>query len=220
MPKVIPAAPLNVNLSVELRERARRIAKQRKTSTNQLIRDGLEKHLDELEARQIAEEKRRTEEKEARRPISGRVFGRLGESPLGPKRPTVAPEPEQKPEITINPLEETYRYHATLIAAAIESGGDPREKRLRVAEAVMAIKHLAPLTHPPDNAIVVELERRVIELRGTPPPAATPSVPAKNNPIFDAAMRLVDEVTGKTVPAVRTYGYVPDNDDDHRGDDE
>lgn len=210
---------ITVNLPIALHRRAVKARDRLKKNVNQQIRDALAAFLDEEDAKFLAEEKRRAEEKLARRAISGRVLGRLGESPLGPRRrdSTVDEAPP------FDPLEETYRRHATLIAAVVASATtDPREKRLRVAEAVAEIKRLAPLTHPPDAAIVSELERRVIELRGVTPAtvAIAPAPPPATNSTFDAAMRFVDELTGMTVPAkVRTYGYVPGS-DDHRGDEE
>lgn len=226
-------ATLSVHMPISLRERARRIAKQLRTNTNQLIRDGLEKHLDTLEEKRLAEEKRAAEDKELRRRINGRALPKLGESPLGPKKRVESAENEQAenppPPVQVDPLDEVYDRHAVLIASAVRDGL-LLDKRLRVAEALMEIKRLAPLTHPPDSVIVSELERRVVALVGgtAVAPVSTPAASTLQDRftnfikqhIEQPVKRLADEITGKTLPtSIRTYGYVP-TDKDQKGDEE
>ncbi len=177
-------ATVVVSLPGDLRERARKIAKKHRTSTAQLVRDGLAAHVALIEARDRAEEQLRRAEREGKRGLHR--LRRLGESPLAPTalRPIDAP-PER--EVEDDPAAPIYAQHAALVLAALD--GKSLEKRLRVQEAVAAVKRMNPLTHPSDREILARLEREVHRLRGEVP-AVVQAKPV--DPVGEAMERRVD----------------------------
>lgn len=150
---------VNVIMPTALRERARKVGKILKISTTQMIRDALDERVRFLENK-IAEDKERAAEIKAPGKRSKKGF-----EPLTPKFETLtdtistrkavepaAPPPAKEPD---------YSEYADHIYEAI-AAGHSMETRLRVAEAIAAIKRKNPLTHPPEHKITSELERLVL----------------------------------------------------------
>lgn len=155
-----------VSLPKDLHARARAIAKRNRTTTVHLIRESLTEKIEYLEAKRRVEEERIIAERQ-RAAFSTHVRGRPPRLPLAPE-----PPPPLKSEIVDENVENleaeartahVYETQAKLILETLE--GSPLERRLRVAEAVAAVKRERPLTHPPDDEILQTLEREVLHLR-------------------------------------------------------
>jgi hypothetical protein len=111
------------------------------------------------EARALAEKEKRKEERN-----KGKRIQKMGEKS--------APSPEVEKEPEINPLEKHYEEQAKKILNYLDRS--PLERRIAIAEAVSAIKKVAPLTHPPEPVILSEIEKHVILMQqrrlSEPPP--------------------------------------------------
>lgn len=178
MSKTAETCFLSVELPVALRERARRISKSLRTSTNQIIREALREKIEFYEAKMIADSERERDEKDAKR-----LARRMQQSPLAPAAAT-APVVESVSN-TSEPdrLAPIYVEHARKILEVI---GSPLERRVRVEEAKKAIERAAPLTRPSDAHIEVMLEREILKLRAAmkSEPSDQPSSAPSNGPSF------------------------------------
>lgn len=165
-------ALLTVSFAASLRERARVIAKRKRTSTAQLIRDGLEEKVSYFEAQIRAEERQCAAEKADRRAARGlrKLRGLNGQKPT-PANGAVLPSVEE------DPLSALYEHHAQRVLDATEG---TTEHRLRLAEALAAIKRRAPLTCPSDAEILRILQKaaeRLLDARKKKMHASTDPVP-------------------------------------------
>lgn len=210
---------LNIGFPRKLRDRAHAIAKKYRTSTTKLVNEGLTERLKQIEAEERAEEARQREDKLTKKAgTQARSLGRMGDNPLAPAHADLSPSATG--EIIEQPVtdrfEPFYTAHAQLIFSALEN---PREKQLRVAEAVAAVKRHAPLTHPADSEILAALEKRVIDLRAAhlaanpPPPAPTVSLASPPPP---APTRMIDNLVNRVlnIASIKSAGDVESTDAD------
>lgn len=151
---------INVLVPMNLRERAKKVAKKLKTPMSQLARDALTEKIEYFESKFQADKARAAAEKEQLR-----GFRRMKPLSNPIARNAIAEQKQIPPE---------YDLHATRIHEAVQAGS-PNETRLRVAEAVAAIKRQSPLTHPPETEIVATLERLVVAKRDALATTATPA---------------------------------------------
>ena len=181
--------PLRV--TPEFKRRIHLAARYNGSSISAFIREAVTTRLEMSEARQRQE---REEKKAKERP---NTFRTIGESKLAPAALTPLSDALSEPIAPAADVlpKDLYREHAKRIAAALDR---PREMRLRLDEAVVAIKKQWPLTHPSDEEIVERLEKLVAAIvEKTKPP--TPKD---------------DVLVGKTLTgAIKTYGYTPAGDD-------
>jgi len=149
---------INIALPADLRNRVRSIAKKKRTTTAQIVRDALAEKVEYLEAKERAEDDRRRKER-TERAQGPRGIGRSALAPLPPR----VEAREAAPTADIHPDEQAlYETHA---ARVFEAFDQPLEKRMRVREAIAAVKRQSPLTHPGDDAILARLTAAVAELQ-------------------------------------------------------
>lgn len=207
-------AALTCYMPTELRERARRVAKKLRTSTVQILRDGLVERLDMLEAKMREQKDRDRADKEETRTM--RTMRKLGEklpplaSPPPPAPPSGSSEALGAPA-EVDRFAAIYEQHGRKIFEALDS---PLEKHARTMEAVAAVKRAAPLTCPSDYRILEALERVVLRLREeAPAKKPTLSLLQPKKPQLD---RTFDELVGRIIDPtrVRTRGSAPPDDNE------
>lgn len=145
---------LRVVLPAGLHKRAGRVAKRHVSSISELLRQGLVDRVEFLEAKERAEIERRHKEKQSDR-VERRLKA-LGERPIEKK--TISSETTTR--TTDDPLVKIYSEHARLIL-----GAEGYERRLRVHEALKAVRAQCPLTYPSDGEILALLEQSMREQR-------------------------------------------------------
>jgi hypothetical protein len=132
-------------------------------SFSQLVRDGLELRIAQLDQKLKDEEAQRLAAVEKKK--SARVgivpLRKLGE-PM--TKPITTPLAERVP-FAPRPDESFERLIDTHAQAILDAGSDQNEMRRRAVVAVQAVKDLRPLTHPPETEILAMLETRIIRLR-------------------------------------------------------
>lgn len=200
----------HLHIPAVLHARAKRVAKRIRSSITALSCEGLREKVEHYESRFRVEDERNRAEKEAKRSINGRTMAVLGKSPLAPITHAPAPVPAAIP----HHLDPIYHTHAEIIAGAVRRNS-PSEKQLRLLEAIAAVKHEAPLTHPPDDDIVAALEARVVEIlrnqslteMTTAPVIVTPLAQTPPTP-RSFTNRLADALMGREVDPskIRTVG--------------
>ena len=137
-----------------LYERTRMMAKRLTTTITQIMRDALSLHVEHLETKWIADQKR-----QEATPIARRGFKPIRSTKI---REESASRSESEPLLEEKPHD--YEKYVDGILQAIHAGS-PFETRLRTQEAITAIKKQNPLTCPDDPAIVTILEKLVMEKR-------------------------------------------------------
>ena len=188
--------------------RAKFAAKRLRVPLATLARDGLSLRLAEIEKKFRLEEELENANKQAKGRTLG-TLGGLGESRLAPS--PLKPYGEQKTEtLEDTRLDIIYRHHAALVNAAL---ANPIEKRLRIAEALVAVRNETPITEPPASEILATLEHHVLALRGktTTVPTVRPSLLTTPSPTSNVVSpsplpptRFASVMTGKTVPETNT----------------
>jgi hypothetical protein len=167
--------PINVKLPTRLRERARVMARQMRTTTTAIIVDALMEKVDAFEAKQRQEaELRRREDEEKRARRRGLALD------LSPVQEQLAPTVDEPDADAGDQADaELYAEHATRLLPTLEMA--PVDRRLAVAQAVKAIRDRHPLTSPPDHQILLRLEGEIARLRkqraDETPPQAAPAPP-------------------------------------------
>lgn len=187
---------------VNIRSRAKTVAKKIRSTVSQIVRDGFVEKVEYYEEKLRAEAEREAEKETSHK--KSRDTRKLGMPLDGAPTPPPSTPPGAEP-IAVSPiaddLDAIYDAHAAKILDAMEKS--PNEKRLRAAEAISAIKHRAPLTHPPEREILAELEVRILRLRAARPasPQLAPEQPKE---------RIVDDLVGKEIDAtkIRSRGDV------------
>lgn len=127
------------DVPISLHKRAKRIAKRRRKTISDMIRDSLVREIERYEAEEVQEK----EQVQQRGLVALRRMGE-GQKPVE--------IPENKP---VDRLQPTFERHAQRIAEVFDN---PEEVRRRQAEAFSAIRKLAPLTYAEDNKIKERLE--------------------------------------------------------------
>lgn len=140
------------------------------TSIGDIVREATREKVDYLEAKFRADDDRRRADKNQARDERERTRERRltkpGASPLAPKRlaplepgrrPTMAEKRECAPR-----FQAVYEDYGRKIAAAVS---DRAAVRSLAGEAIEAVRRIAPLTHPDDDAIFAELERVAVAHR-------------------------------------------------------
>ncbi len=171
---------LGVVVTDDVKRRLQRAAKRLGRSMSRIAGDWISEGLERTEAKFREEDARREASATARRgrntASGGARVTRLGSSPLAPLRKELAPRNLQLPEDEDAPQDQTLYEAAggTVLATAylrqakkiaLAAHADVVERRLVLAEAIAAIKHEAPLTHPGDTEIIRTLERTVLAVR-------------------------------------------------------
>lgn len=198
---------MSVALPADLRDRARKLANRLHSSINQLLREGLRKKCDEIEAHFRAEEERKRERETSKSRLRG-----LRARSISP----IAAEPDPESE-----EEKFYRALAERVAEVVDA--QPTEAYLRAQEAVRAVRRQFPLTCPRDDReILARIEAGVRRIRAervldepvalaAPPPPPSAAAPAAAPPwvaaIAPAPMRAADEMTGRRIDPTRTKSY-------------
>ncbi len=165
---------LTIQIPSSIRERARKVAKRLHTSTTHLVCMALEEKFEAVEKKWrdsealIREEKRA--ELEARK--ERRQLRRMGDAPVSQLTPVSAPTTteDEPPEQKDTALDKIYEHHAKRIFEVLSS---PVEKRLRVGEALSAVRRERPLTYPSDKEVLTTIEQIIIQLRTKTPPPPT-----------------------------------------------
>lgn len=153
---------LTVLLPIVLYQRVKSTAKQTiHRSITQFVKTALLEKVEFYETKLRAEEEQRKADKKARtlKDRVDRTERGFGTSDLAPKpvlSSSVSETQNQEREV------ETYRFHAQRIFEALNN---PLEKRVRITEAVSAIKQREPLLHPSDQAILTRLQSIIIAIR-------------------------------------------------------
>ena len=153
-------ARLQVIVTGEFHARMKAVCRRERTAMTQLARTAIADRVEYLEAKHRAEDERAAAEREARR-LGRKGFRRISNNPMGPgeldePRPGVAVEAEELPLV--------YAQQAARIFDGLATGS-PNEARLRLAEAIAAVRRYLPLTHPPDAKIAAILEGLVVRRR-------------------------------------------------------
>lgn len=198
-------AVLSITLPVDLRKRAHVIAKSKRTSTAQLIRDALSEKLDAIEAKQREDDARARREKDERR--SDRRLRSLEERVSSNSLAPAAPAPlDEARSISPGSSDDVlYDEHAKKIFETL-AANNHLEKRVRISEAINAVKNKYPLTHPRDEEIMVRLEQRILKLQADQP-AAPPAIVREPPPQRMSALDMIEQrlsrafdgFTGKTI---------------------
>ncbi len=156
---------ISLQLPKALRERVRRIAKERCTTTTALIVEALTEKADALdEKRRISNELSRRDQ-DARR----RALTLVDTTALSPK-PTDLPPNNRTPQAPVDDdlPEEVYQQYVEDIVAVT----DPVERRMAAQVAIKKIREYHPLTAPDDCTIERRLnELLTVKMRESPPPA-------------------------------------------------
>lgn len=190
-----------VHIPLDLHDRAKRVAKRMYSSVGQLIRDGLLEKVDFFEAKFHAEEERARAQKEAKKNRSLRSLSSKLPAPADP-----AAESETLGDGNGNladvdgGLNAIYELHAKRILEVIN--GDAREKRLRVIEAVAAVKKYSPLTHPQDMEIVANFEKAVAQMQRER--AEEANATAEETP---RVSRVIDRLVGREINPKKTKSF-------------
>lgn len=171
-----------VVVSSAIKARAKRICKDLGISFAQLAKDALVERivwLEDKQRRAEAEARAAKEANEGEKPRF-RSFKKLS-MPLGGSRlaEIAKPSPLGTQGVAVEEVKELpveYVQHARRVSEA----DSPYERRLRMDEAVAAIKKRAPLSHPAESAIREELEKLTETLR-------------------DAVASEMDPMVGKTI---------------------
>lgn len=203
----------HVDLPISLHERAFAVGKRIRSTVSSLIRDSLSEKIEYLEAKHRADEDRAVREKEAkqlaqqnRRSLKSLDEKRLADAAsLFPRALPKFGEPAEDEVAVEDPTEALYQKHAARIVEVVDDAS-PTEKRMRIAEAVHAIKYAAPLTGPGEAEIVKRLQAIVVSLRDKKPAPA------------QSATRVVDDKVGREIDtsSVRTFGDVNLDDTDNK----
>lgn len=157
---------LNIVFPRDFRERVRAAARYKGCTSTQLVREGLERRVVEIEAEiRDAAEARAVAAAAKKRP---QARFRLGQSPLAPQ-PVTAPS-LATPSATATPREARLAkiYNMAAQEALDASGDAPLIQRI-VAAAIARIHHELPLRPPPDAVIIAAIEQEMIRLRDDGP---------------------------------------------------
>lgn len=146
------SAVLQLHMPSELRERVRRISKRTRLSASHIARDGLTERVEYYEAKERADKERR------RRDPNERGLRGLDERQPLDRRTAKSAD-------TDNPIHSLYLTHARRLFEVIDDPNAVHEKRIRLNDAITAIKRQCPLTYPSDGEIMAYLERLIVELR-------------------------------------------------------
>lgn len=148
----------SIGLPADLHARTKNVASRLTVAWRHFVIEALSEKVDYFEGKFRAEKERHLAQVQEKKAEKRRARG-IGKSKLAPKD-IDAPkgDEEQETEDALAPL---YDEHAQKISEAITRGSQ-MEKRLRLAEAVQAVKKRAPLTHPPEREIVRRLEAAVV----------------------------------------------------------
>lgn len=160
-----------VAIAAELNARLKRVCKRHGLKITEVARAAITKHIATIEEEdRLYDEKLEAERQKKKYPTIDVVqpetptkfggFKKLSNAIFTPfKKPGSIGKQDDESETASE-----YDKHAQKIFEAMLSGST-MEVRLCTAEAVEAIKKRYPLTHPPDEAIIVTLEKLVVEKR-------------------------------------------------------
>lgn len=129
-------------VSPALYERTKKAAAYFHRTITQIAQDAVDEKVTKLE------EKMRSEQEVARRAPSKRT--RQNDAPTSQ---------EAAPPVDL--LAALYARHARRILEVIDI---PSERQIRVDDAIAAVKHLRPLTHPSEQEILLKLEAAIREI--------------------------------------------------------
>lgn len=140
---------------------------------SQLVRDGLDKHLRELEER--AERDRRgrvveTQARSARKPSRG-IRGSLSQPTPTPSRTARLERviaPEQEPIVKTHDADDELYERAA--RALLGPSNDPRDVRRRAEAAVGLVRKERSLTAPSESEILARLEENYRRIKSEPSP--------------------------------------------------
>lgn len=202
-----------VNLPGDIRAETKKMAKQMHTTVRHFVYEAVKAHLEFHKARILEEENRRRTPDDLTR---GRVLETIG------RKITPAAKQEILQDTAQSELEKLYAEQAKLVAQALHI---PTEKRLRLAEAVAAVRRRFPLTHPKEPDIIAGIEKYIVELaekkgeQVTVPPtslfAVPPGMPFPPPPRMPAVERVADELVGKTIDVSKLRSFkVNDSDNE------
>lgn len=144
-----------------------------KISFNQLVRDGTEKHLRDLEER-VEQDRRRfvveKQEKDSRKPSRG-IRGSLAKSTPIPSRTArlerlIAPEPVTQTQTQTHDADDELYERAA--RALLGPSSDPRDVRRRAEAAVGIVRKERSLTAPSESEILARLEENYRRIKGDP----------------------------------------------------
>lgn len=216
-------AKFSVEIPMHLHDRACAVKRRLRMPLVQIIREALDARVEQYETKFRIEDERARMERDTKR--GGRRLRALGEDPrpLAPAAPTPLEERLAARELrddadgeesapvapTEDALDALYAEHGARIAEVVDQPL-PTEKRVRIAEALTAIKRYSPLTHPADTVILARLERVVVEVRERAPKSVGVIDAADTTPPPSASARFFDDLVGATINTtkVRTFGDV------------
>lgn len=157
-------------------------------TTAQLIRDVLFEKVEFYEEKFRLEDERKRGEREGRAPrtlttLQDRIAERKQQAEQKKEAererretPTSTPPPAPPPQ---DRFEKLYEEQARIILTAPASS--TLERRLKVAEALAAVKREAPLTAPKDVDILLGIERALLRLQAAQATAVTPATPEESS---------------------------------------
>lgn len=143
---------LVVHMPSELRDRLRRVSRRLRLSASHIARDALTEKAEYYEAKERADKERRR-----RDPNERGIRGLNERQPLD--------RPIAKTNTDGDPLHALYMTHAKRLFEVIDDPAAVQEKRIRLNDAITAIKRQCPLTYPSDGEIMAYLERLIVEMR-------------------------------------------------------
>jgi hypothetical protein len=201
------AQPLTIYFPIDLRERARKVAKRLRSTTADLVRQGLDEVLVRHEEKFRIEEERKHIDKQKMRGRVLRPLGERGDDPLAPQKLDYESETEESLDLS----EVIYAQQA---ARLLDVLGAPSELRLRKLEAISAVRKHSPLTCPEsDTEIVKILEKHLRKLQSLPKEEAKEEKKEQEQetPIFDTFEKLgrvIDDKVGRAInpERIRTRG--------------
>lgn len=170
---------ISVEVPDRLWKRAERLKKELGMTFRQMVTDALTERVDYLETKlrydeeqEAKREREKLELRAKRREV--RSLEKLGDRVVPSLRPVNGPRPideidEPKEVVAVDPLIAVYREQGVRLAEVMSGQNNPLERRVRVMEAVEAVKKAAPLTHPSDESILRRLEAEVVGLLKSKP---------------------------------------------------
>ena len=205
-------ATIIFNVPVKEHRRTKFAAKKLQVPVAAIARDGLYLKLAEIDKKLRLEEELENADKQIKKHRGLGSLGGIGDSKLAPTPlKSYGEQQEAKKDADSDPrLEIIYRHHAALVHAAL---ANPIEKRLRIAEALVAVRDETPITEPPESEILATLEHHVMALRAKTAPTTPPvrssllttPTPTMNvvSPSPLPPTRFASVMTGKTVPETK-----------------